>query len=191
MLTLVPHTDRVAAGKLVLLILATASLTLACASVGRSWSRLPRGTSEANHVKLVPGVWDRVEALSPGARLVITVASGDRVDGAFSGLQSGILLLTDAAGGEFSIPRSEVRRIIALAYKDDLTNGVLIGAGIGLGAAVVILAAIGAGDGYVLPSAKWGAPLTLASAGALLGAVIDRSRKGERVLYQAPTTGTR
>ena len=56
----------------------------------------------------------------------------------------------------------------------------------GITTAVTILAVAGSGGAYVLPSAKWGAPLLLTAAGALLGMVVDRAHKGERVLYRAP-----
>lgn len=174
-------------GKLIFLVFATASTTLACAPAGWSWSRLPQSTTEAADVKLVPGDWSRVEALLPGARLVITVKSGFRMVGAFRDSRPGVLLLTDSGGDEFSIPRQDVSKI-SVTSRDDLANGVLVGAGIGLGAAIAILAGLGSGDGYVLPSAKWGAPLILSGAGALLGAAIDHARKGEEILYVAPTT---
>ena len=68
---------------------------------------------------------------------------------------------------------------------DSSVNGALIGAGIGLAAAGIILGTIGSGDGYVLPSAQWGAPLLLSAAGALLGIVIDRAHRHEQLLYVA------
>ncbi len=70
--------------------------------------------------------------------------------------------------------------------EDGLINGAAIGSGIGIATAVTILAVAGSGGAYVLPSAKWGAPLLLTAAGALLGMVVDRAHKGERVLYRAP-----
>jgi hypothetical protein len=139
-------------------------------------------------VELLPGAWDRVEALRPGSRLVITPESGGRVEGALRELRPNVLVLTDSAGREFTLTRREVQRIVGVE-SDGRTNGVVIGAGIGLGAALAIVAGLGAGDGYVLPSAKWGAPLLLSSAGGLWGAFIDSAHKRERLLYVAPPSG--
>lgn len=175
-----PPDDRIAVGRSILVVIATASWTLACASAGRSWAGA-RHSASANHVRQDPGGWTCLEPLRPGLPLVITLKSGDRVEGAFSDLRAGILLLTDPVGGEFSVPRSEVR-IVAVTASDDLSNGVLIGAGIGLGAALAILTGLGSGDGYVLPSAKVGVPLLLSSVGGVIGALIDRARKREHLV---------
>ena len=83
------------------------------------------------------------------------------------------------------VSRSEVGRIVA-TVKDDLTNGALIGAGVGLSAALVVFAITASRDGYVLPSAKWGAPLLLSGLGSLGGVLIDRAQKSEEVVYRAP-----
>ena len=70
--------------------------------------------------------------------------------------------------------------------KDDLTNGALIGAGVGLSAALVVLAIAGSADGYVLPSAKWGAQLLLSGLGSLVGMLVDRVHKREEMVYVTP-----
>jgi hypothetical protein len=189
MIALAPGINRIQVGRSILLVMATA-LTVGCASAGRNWS-VQQPNSDAGQVKLVPGAWNHVEALPAGARLVITLTNGDLVEGAFSELRPGALLLNDSAGITLSVPQSDVQRIVAVGSRDGLTNGVLIGAGIGLGAALAILTGLGAGDRYVLPSAKWGARLLLSTAGGLLGALIDNAHRRERLLYLAPTTGTR
>jgi hypothetical protein len=61
-----------------------------------------------------------------------------------------------------------------------------MGAGAGLGAALGLLAIIGSGDGYVLPSAKVGAPLLLSGIGALVGALVDGAHENGQVLYVSP-----
>ena len=82
-----------------------------------------------------------------------------------------------------------IARIATPATRDTLANGTLIGAGLGLGIAIVILNAIASDDGYVLPSAKVAGPLVLSSAGGVIGMLIDRHRtNGERVLYVAGTS---
>lgn len=177
---------RMATFTAILLMISVASLTAGCASVGRNRSSLRQLAPAGGRAEVIPGSWERVEVLRRGSPLVVTLKSGDRLEGGFKALASGVLALTDSAGKEFSIPRSEVRRIVAQASRDKLTNGALIGAGIGLGAALAILAIVGSADGYVLPSAKWGAPLLLSSVGSLIGTLVDRAHKRQEMIYVAP-----
>ena len=167
------------------LILSAASST-ACAAVGRSWSGSPQVVRRVSGAAVIPGSWDRIAALQLRSALVITLKSGDRLDGVFKALGPAELTLIDSAGSEFKVARSDVARIRERAAKDEIANGALIGAGIGLGAALAILRVVGSGDGYVLPSAKWGAPLLLSSVGSIVGALVDRAHIGERLLYVAP-----
>jgi hypothetical protein len=92
-----------------------------------------------------------------------------------------VSLATDGRTRTFA--RSEVGTV---RVPEGFGNGALIGAGAGLGTALGILAIAGSGDGYVLPSAKVGAPLLLSGIAALLGALIDRAHDGGRVLYAPP-----
>lgn len=183
--------DRIGAGAAMLLFIAAASLTVGCATSGRSWSRVPQLTTSASRTGVIPGAWDRVDAVQPGSPLVVTLKSGDRIEGAFKALRPGMLALTDPAGRETSVPRSEVGKIVARGVKDRLRNGALTGAGVGLGAALAVLAVVGSRDGYVLPSARWGAPLLLSSVGGVVGALVDRAHKGDELLYVATTPAYR
>jgi hypothetical protein len=167
----------------ILLLTATASFAVGCVSAGRSWSTGESPTRVRRGV--TPGSWQRVEALQPGSLLLVVLTTGDHVDGAFKALRPEMVVLTDPCGSELNVPRSEIRKIVARGARDNLTNGVLTGAGIGLGAAVAILTVVGSGDGYVLPSAKWGAPLLLSSIGGVVGALIDRARTSDQLLYVA------
>lgn len=169
----------------ILLMLSATSLTAACASTGRQWSGLVQGPPSAHHGGLIPESRQKVEALQLGAALVVTLKTGERLEGAFKAVGPSVLALTDRAGTEFSVPMSQVDRIVAPGTRDGLTNGVAIGACIGFGAALAILAAVGSQDGYVLPSAKVGAPVLLSGVGGLVGAFVDRAHKSEQVLYRA------
>jgi hypothetical protein len=134
---------------------------------------------------VIPGSWEKVESLRLGSALVVTLKAGDRLVGALTKRTPGALTLTAPTGQEHMIPRSEVVRIVA-RVRDDVTNGALIGAGVGVSAALVVLAIVASGEGYVLPSAKWGAPLLLSGLGSLGGMLVDRAQKREEVVYQAP-----
>jgi hypothetical protein len=111
---------------------------------------------------------------------------GERREGAFRALGPEDLGLTDSAGRDFGVARSDIRQIVARGEPDGLMNGALIGAAIGLGAAVTILAVAASGDGYLLASAKWGAPLLLAAAGAVIGTFVDRAHRSDQVVYVRP-----
>jgi hypothetical protein len=108
---------------------------------------------------------------------------GERLEGAFRALGPGDLELTDSGGRDVGVARSNIRRIVARGQRDDLINGALIGAGIGLGTAVTILAVAASGDGYVLASAKWGAPLLLSAVGGVIGVLVDRAHRNDQLVY--------
>lgn len=169
----------------ILLMLSATSLTSACASTGRHWSGLVQGPPSARHGAVIPGSREQVEALQRGAPIVVTLKTGARLEGAFKALGPSVLALTDRTGKELSIQMSQVDRMVSPGTRDGLTNGVAIGAGIGFGAALAILAAVGSQDGYVLPSAKVGAPVLLSGVGGLVGAFADRAHAREQVLYRA------
>jgi hypothetical protein len=169
----------------ILLMLSAACWSTACASIGRNRSGLVRGLPAVSRGGVIPGSQEKLEALPAGSPLVVTLKSGERLEGAFKAVGPALLTLTDRAGMEFSIPMAQVEKITARGTRDRLTNGVAIGAGIGLGAALAILAAAGSQDGYVLPSAKVAAPLLLSGVGGVVGALVDRAHKGEQVLYRA------
>jgi hypothetical protein len=114
--------------------------------------------------------------------VIVIDTRGRRVKGALTAVnQDSLSLATDGRTQTFA--RSEVSTV---RVPDGVGNGVLIGAGTGLGAALGILAILGSQDGYVLPSAKVGAPILLSSVGALVGALVDRAHEGGRVLYVSP-----
>jgi hypothetical protein len=155
----------------------------ACALTNRTWpsalTLTPAGPG------ITPGSWDRVQRLELGSRLVVTLKSGVRLEGAFNGLAQREMVLTDRAAQPLTITRSEISRI-ATRVDDTLANGALTGAGIGLAAALAVLATVGSGEGYVLPSAKWGAPALLAGVGIVVGVLVDRAHKGQEVIYMTP-----
>jgi hypothetical protein len=179
---------RMALGTSIVMLISAPSLTVGCASARRGWSTVGQSTPHARGSQAVPGDWERVEALRPGTPLVVRLKSGGRITGAFKTLHPMTLALINRDGSESSVRRSDVATIVTRGARDGLTNGTLIGIGIGLTAAAVILSMIGSGDGYVLPSAEWGAPLLLSSIGGVVGALIDRAHEGEEILYVAPST---
>lgn len=114
--------------------------------------------------------------------VIVIDMRGRSVKGALSAVDKDSLSLV-TGGRTQTFARSEVSTV---RMADGLGNGALIGAGAGLGSALGILAIAGSGDGYILPSAKVGAPLLLSGVGALIGALIDRAHERGRVLYVSP-----
>ena len=95
---------RSAAGTMILLWVAAASSTGGCASAGRRWSSAPQVAAGVSGARVTPGTWDRVEALRPGSPLVVTLKSGDRIEGAFKALRLEMLDLTDPARNGIECP---------------------------------------------------------------------------------------
>lgn len=180
------NVSRMAAGTSILLVICATSLSVGCASGGRLSPNLLQSPNSGQRAEVIPGSWEKVVVLRPGSRAVVTLMDGERLEGAFRVLGPGDLGLTDSAGRDFSVARSNIRQIVARGEQDDLTNGALIGAGIGLGTAAAILAVIASGDGYVLASAKWGAPLLLSAVGGVIGVFVDRAHRDDQVVYVTP-----
>jgi hypothetical protein len=118
--------------------------------------------------------------------MVVTLTDGTRREGDFRTLGPGDLGVTDSAGREFGVPRANIRQIVVRGDVDAVMDGALIGAGIGLATAAAILAIAASGDGYVLPSAKWGAPVLLSAVGGVIGAFMDRAHRDDRLVYVRP-----
>ncbi len=184
MIRIVPHEVGRSGVSCALLTLVIGLLSGACASARPDRAALLQFTPPARSSGLIPGSWEKLEGLRSGSELVVTTKTGARLAGALKALTPGALTLTDSTGKELMIPRSEVGTIVAHA-RDDLANGALIGAGVGLITALTVLAIAGSRDGYVLPSAKWGAPLLLSGLGGLGGVLVDRAHKSGRTVYVA------
>jgi len=169
----------------ILVMIMTSLFSVSCASAVRTRSSLAQPTAHISPNKVIPGNWEAVEVLRQGMPIVVTLNSGGRIRGVFKALHPVMLEMNDQDGKDSNVARLDVAKILVPGASDSSTNGALIGAGIGLAAAGIILGTIGSGDGYVLPSAKWGAPLLLSAAGGLLGIVIDRAHRDEQLLYEA------
>lgn len=180
------NVGRMAGGTSILLAICATSLSAGCASGGRLSPNVLQSPTGERRAEVVPGSWDKVVVLRPGSRVVVTLIDGELLEGVFRTLGPGDLGVTNSAGRDFGVARSNIRQIVARGEQDDLTNGTLIGAGIGLGTAAAILAVIASGDGYVLASAKWGAPLLLSAVGGVIGVFVDRAHRDDQVVYVTP-----
>jgi hypothetical protein len=133
---------------------------------------------------VIPGRWDKVDALQPGTAIIVFLEAGERVECSFKDSGPEDLTLSDDRGGERRLPKSEVKKIVGAAQYDDSTlDGTVSGAliGTGAGALVGILHAVSKDNKSGI------APITLAGTGlgALFGYGADKSRKGNEVFYLA------
>ena len=84
-----------------------------------------------------------VEALIPSTPIVVTVTNDYRIRSVFKALHPMMLEMTDHYGKDLTVARSDVANIVVSGVSDSSRNGALIGAGIGLAAAAIILGTIG------------------------------------------------
>ena len=139
------------------------------------------------NAQVIPGRWEKVDALLQGEEIIVTLKAGDRLECAIKESGADDLTVITSTGRELKVAKSEVSKIVSgEEIKDSLLNGALIGVGVGLGIVLAGLTIAASGEGEVLASAKWGAPLLGLGAGLGVGMAIDASRQGTEVLYQAP-----
>ncbi len=133
---------------------------------------------------VIPGRWEKLDSQPSGTPILVTLRSGERMNGALKSSGPLDLTLTDQTGAERILPKSEVRKIVSAKriVRDRVIRGSLIGAAIG-GLAVLPLAAIienetGRRDATL-------AVLGYAGIGAGVGAAIDWVIKEREVFYRA------
>lgn len=140
---------------------------------------------------IIPGRWEKVEALGPDTSVIVKLKSGERIECSIEGVRPDALYLTDRSQREIRILKNEVREIItADAENDPVKDGVLWGLLIGgIGGTAVGAATMGqlmqneggSASGVAAASGMIGAGI-----GALIGYVGDTVRKSRIVLYRAP-----
>ena len=136
--------------------------------------------------QVIPGRWEKVEALKLGSQITMDLKSGDRIEGNFEGLSPSELSLRTGSA-QAAIPRSEIQKITARQH-DRRWNTTLIGAGIGagIGFGTVVARAGGWEKGEEFAAYGWGLSLLGAGIGALVAYTGDALIMEEVVLYQAP-----
>jgi hypothetical protein len=133
---------------------------------------------------VVPGRWEKVAAENLGSSFIITMQSGERIDGYFKGMSEDYLDLTLLDGKERSVRKADVAKIITAKRRmDSLSNGFLIGAAVGAGLPAIAIAAedccyhAGAAAAVIV---IWGL------IGGAIGVGIDAVIQGHITLYQSP-----
>lgn len=132
---------------------------------------------------IVPlGNWEVVESLAQGTEISVLMTFGDRMDGRFLSLDAESIRL--AINGKDRIyPRRDVAEVWQLRMPDRKLNGALIG--MGAGALAGVIGAV-ASDAQFEGEDKWGVLFVIAGIGlgALAGAVVDATIKGNRLIYR-------
>ena len=135
--------------------------------------------------QVIPGRWEKLDATALGTEIIVLLQTDMKIQGKLQrSTPEAITVLTDTA--TIQVAKVDVREITtAQIYSDSLLNGGLIGAGIGLGVALSVLAVAASGEGYVLRSAKWAGPLFGFGTGLGAGIALDAGRKRRQILYRA------
>jgi len=130
---------------------------------------------------VVPGRWEKVLAEKQGTEMIITLASGDQIRGAYQELGDQELLVT-VEGASRALPKSGITKITTAERRTGpLWNGPVIGAAVGGGLAGIVAAGLhdtggGAAAGIALS----------ALIGAGIGLGIDAAYQTRITLYKAP-----
>jgi hypothetical protein len=143
---------------------------------------------------VIPGRWEKVDALTPGFEVVVTLKSGDRLEGSFQSSGPDFLELVSPTGSDLRTAKRDVLKIVAKekhqdGHRDGLLAGLLLGLGGGIAAGAIIYYTA-SGEAPESPAGVMaGSGMFGAGIGALTGYLADRSHKGTEVLYQAPGPG--
>ena len=133
---------------------------------------------------VVPGKWDKLIAQSPGTGIIVTLTSGEQIEGTYQELGGDSLLMT-VAGAPRNIPKSGIAKITtAEPQSDSIWNGGLIGAAAGGIAAAVAVGTYNANEGE--NNYLWIAVPLCAGAGLAVGIGVDSAFQGRVTLYEAP-----
>lgn len=140
------------------------------------------------YADVIPGRWEKVERLLPGAEIVVSTKDGQRLEATFQELTGDALKIT-YLGQDRELARTSISRISTLRRVDDpIKNGALIGilAGFGAGAAI----GFAAGEDGVFDDFTAGENALFlggmgAGVGSIAGAVVDKVHKKREVLYRS------
>ncbi len=142
---------------------------------------------------VIPGRWEKVDALPPGAHVEVVLRIGDeRIKGSFEKSDAQSLTLTDETGTQRRVAKPDVKRVLDPGVSDSKWNGLLIGGAVGVGAGALLGPAIWGGEGETFTNADAALIYGLAGAftGAFIGLLLDEMRDHPIVLYTARAAET-
>jgi len=82
-------------------------------------------TASSLSAGIVPGRWEKVEALSLGDPIIVILKTGDHIESTFVGIDPESLRIIGADNRAAQVPRQEVSRVEG-KVDDGVTNGVLL-----------------------------------------------------------------
>ncbi|HUV13092.1 MAG TPA: hypothetical protein VMY18_05575 [Acidobacteriota bacterium] len=128
----------------------------------------------------IPGRWEKVDALSKGTAVQISLNSGEKLGCILKGVKSDSLTVIDGEGTERSLPKSAITSIEGVEkHSDRMWDGALIGGAIG--------AVAGGAAGYMTEEGRAGYSAALfGGIGAGIGLAVDAAVKSNQVYYKAP-----
>ena len=143
-------------------------------------------TTTSLDAAIVPGRWEKVEALEEGYAITVKLDSGERFKASYVGFTDEAIILKRDSGEELEVPKAAVVKVTSQSRdsNDGLRNGALIGAAVGGGFGLTLGLYYADRDeyGYVaLVTALY------AAIGMGVGVGVDAIVKGHEVLYQAPS----
>jgi hypothetical protein len=132
---------------------------------------------------VIPGRWEKMGLESAGAAILVTLYSGEKVEGTYKSLTQEALVLLAADGNERQFRKLDIARIVSAdARPDSKWNGALIGALVG-GVPIFIAIASDKSNEMGIGLAALGGLVT-GGIGALIGYGIDAAVKGPVLLYE-------
>jgi hypothetical protein len=144
---------------------------------------LASGAPAAAQSRGAGGDWSAVQALSPGAKIVVRTKDGDRLTGRFDSANDLLLNFTHD-GKKVSLTRESIRRV-QLNRGKSRAKGALVGAAIGGGAGAGAGGIVVSKGDFIVGETIAGMAFIGAGIGAGIGAALGMGNKNETI-YEAP-----
>lgn len=137
---------------------------------------------------VIPGRWEKVDALPPGAHVVLILKAGDeRILGSFERSDGESLTLRDETNAHRRVSKSSVSKVLDPSLFDSKWNGLLIGGAIGVGAGALLGPAVWGGENQSFTNADASLIYAILGVftGGFIGLLLDERRDNPVVLYIA------
>ena len=139
---------------------------------------------------VIPGRWEKVEALNEGTKLVVILDSKERLEGRLLSAESSDLVLDPDEGERLTLPKSQILKVTSQdrTENDSVSNGLLWGTVVGAAVGVPWLIwglSYQGGESDDARATGTGICLMSVGVGAGVGLAADAVRKSHEVYYVA------